>query len=109
MKLPRFTYEAQILQRRSQSDGYSKKPQDQRPCGLNFANTVRLIFDDHALDRAMFSWARVINAHLLPSSQRGCHDFAGAVNYSRGCAYREAIMCFCALDQHRTAVPVRGY
>src|SRR5436189_1976559 len=100
MKLPRFTYEAQILQRRSQSDGYSKKPQDQRSRGLNFANTVRLIFDDHTLDRAMFSWARVINAHLLTSSQRGCHHFAGAVNNSRGCAYREPKRTLIALDEY---------
>src|SRR3954452_16586701 len=53
---------------------------------LSSSELIRLVFDDHALDRAMFSWARVINAHLLTSSQRSCHHFAGAVNNSRGCA-----------------------
>ena len=49
----------------------------------------------------MFSWARVINTHLLTGSERGCHDFAGAVNDSRSRAKRETYRALLALDDYR--------
>ena len=78
-------------------------------CSFRFANNLRLFFNDHAFNRAMFNWARVINTHFLTSSQRGCHDFTSRINDSRSCAERETDRSLIAPDHNRLARLIGGY
>ena len=68
------------------------------PAALSLRIRLRLIFNYHTLDRAMFGRARVIKTYLLAGSQRRCHSLAGCVNNVRRRAQSETYRALLASD-----------
>ena len=64
---------------------------------------LRLIFDYHTLNRAMFSRSRVINPDFLTGSQWCRHNFASRVNNVRSRAESETYRALLAPDDNRLA------
>ena len=68
-----------------------------------------MVFNNYSLDYPFPFGSGVINAHLLPSSQRRSHDFARAVDDSRGRAQSKTDWALFTLDYNSSTGLIRGY
>jgi len=68
-----------------------------------------LVFNNYSLYYPFPFGAGVVNAHFLPSSQRRSHDFACAIDDSRGRAQSKTDWALLTLDYNSSTGLIRGH